>query len=312
MVKNGQKASERSAARRESSAALARASFAPPQAYALDIEILSANELRRRTIDQRFRQAHQVDCYLMMLVESGRCRPVVEYTPVPETKGSLLLVRPNQALKLDLSTSWDGWIAIFRPEYLASFGNDLGGDFFLVEEMQGLPALTQLDEASRQVLSSLLVLMREDARSSRPQPLINAMLRFQLKSLLLRVLMLSNKTRAIEPNSTEARRFRRFRALVEESYTRQHKLTHYASQLGCTVKSLSRATLGATGTSAKQYVAARITLEAKRLLTHTQMPISAIAERLGFDEVTNFVKFFKRDGGLAPSEYRKQHYSIYN
>jgi AraC-like DNA-binding protein len=248
----------------------------------------------------------------MMLVESGRCRPVVDYTPVPEKKGSLLLVRPNQALKLDLSPNWEGWIVIFRPEYLDSFGNDLGGDFFLVEEMQGLPALTQLNEASRHMMSSLFALMREDAQGSHHQALTNTMLRFQLKALLLRVLMLSNKTRAIEPNSTEARRFRRFRKLVEESYTRQHKLAHYASQLGCTVKSLSRATLGATGTSAKQYIAARINLEAKRLLTHTQMPISAIADRLGFDEATNFVKFFKRDCGLAPSEFRKQHYSIYN
>jgi AraC-like DNA-binding protein len=312
MVKNGQKVSERTAARRKSPGVLARAVFTPPQAYGLDIEILSANELRRRTIEQHFRQAHQINFYLMMLVESGRCQPVVDYTPVPEKKGSLLLVRPNQALKLDLSANWEGWVVIFRPEYLDSFGNDLGGDFFLVEEMQGLPALTQLNEASRHMMSSLLALMREDAQGSHHQALTNAMLRFQLKALLLRVLMLSNKTRAIEPNSIEARRFRRFRKLVEESYTRQHKLAHYASQLGCTVKSLSRATLGATGTSAKQYIAARINLEAKRLLTHTQMPISAIADRLGFDEATNFVKFFKRDCGLAPSEFRKQHYSIYN
>jgi AraC-like DNA-binding protein len=312
MVKKRQNVSGQTAARRESSGSLARASFAPPQAHALDIEIVSANELRQRIIEQRFRQAHQINFYLMMLVESGRCQPVVDYTPLPEKKGSLLLVRPNQALKLDLSTSWEGWIVIFRPEYLASFGNELGGDFFLVEEMQGLPALTQLNEASRAVMSSLLTLMREDARSNYPQQLTNAMLRFQLKSLLLRVLMLSNKTRAIEPNSTEARRFRRFRALVETSYASQHKLAHYAAQLGCTVKSLSRATLGATGTSAKQYIAARINLEAKRLLTHTQIPISLIAEQLGFDEATNFVKFFKRDCGLAPSEFRNQHYSIYN
>ncbi len=312
MVKKRQNVSGQTAARRESSGSLARASFAPPQAHALDIEIVSANELRQRIIEQRFRQAHQINFYLMMLVESGRCQPVVDYTPLPEKKGSLLLVRPNQALKLDLSTSWEGWIVIFRPEYLASFGNELGGDFFLVEEMQGLPALTQLNEASRRVMSSLLTLMREDARSNYPQQLTNAMLRFQLKSLLLRVLMLSNKTRAIEPNSTEARRFRRFLALVETSYASQHKLAHYAAQLGCTVKSLSRATLGATGTSAKQYIAARINLEAKRLLTHTQIPISLIAEQLGFDEATNFVKFFKRDCGLAPSEFRNQHYSIYN
>ncbi len=73
------------------------------------------------------------------------------------------------------------------------------------------------------------------------------------------------------------------------------------------MKSLSRATLGATGIGAKEYLAARINLEAKRLLTHTQMPISAIAEQFGFDEPTNFVRFFNRRSNLAPSEFRRQH-----
>ncbi|MCF8164826.1 MAG: helix-turn-helix domain-containing protein [Polynucleobacter sp.] len=100
--------------------------------------------------------------------------------------------------------------------------------------------------------------------------------------------------------------------MVEEKFCIQHKVADYANQLGCTVKSLSRATQASAAIGAKQYIAARIILEAKRLLTHTQMPISVIADQLGFDEPTNFVKFFKREGNLAPNEFRKQNYSIYN
>lgn len=248
----------------------------------------------------------------MMLVERGRCRPVVDYTPLMGKKGALILVRPNQALKFDLRSDWEGCIAIFRPEYLASSGNDFGSDFFLADEVQGLPACTQLDDRAHAVIATLLKLMREDAHANHQRTLTNAMLRFQLRSLLLRLLMLSDKTHATELKSAEMKRFKRFRALVEEKYRQQHKLADYAAQLNCTVKSLSRATLTATGSRAKDYLAARINLEAKRLLTHTQMPISAIAEQLGFDEATNFVKFFKRDCGLTPSEFRKQHYSLYN
>jgi AraC-like DNA-binding protein len=138
------------------------------------------------------------------------------------------------------------------------------------------------------------------------------MLRFQLKSLLLRVLLSNNKTIDTEFDSTQISRFRRFKNLVEEKFCIQHKVADYANQLGCTVKSLSRATQASAAIGAKQYIAARIILEAKRLLTHTQMPISVIADQLGFDEPTNFVKFFKREGSLAPNEFRKQNYSIYN
>lgn len=312
MVRKGHSASAAAAVKRPRPGALERVTYKPPLEYPLDIEIITTDELRQRVMQHRFRQAHQINFYLLMLVESGRCQPVVDYTPLKCKAGSLVLVRPNQALKFDLSSPWDGRIAIFPAEYLATSGNEPGGDFLLAEDMQGLPAMTSLTPASRQLIASILALMQDDTRDQHQPPMTNAMLRFQLKSLLLRLQMLSDKTKGPELNSAQAVRFKQFRALVEEKYASQHKIADYASQLHCTVKSLSRAAMEATGIGAKAYLAGRINLEAKRLLTHTRMPVSAISEQLGFDEPTNFVKFFKRGCGLAPSEFRKQHYSIYN
>ena len=81
----------------------------------------------------------------------------------------------------------------------------------------------------------------------------------------------------------------------------------YAAALGCTEKSLTRAALEATGQSAKSVVMARIALEAKRLLVHTDRPIYLIAEGLGFEEATNFGKFFRRETGVTPIGFRQQH-----
>ena len=58
--------------------------------------------------------------------------------------------------------------------------------------------------------------------------------------------------------------------------------------------------------SAKAFIAARINLEAKRLLVHTDWPVALIAERLGFDEATNFSKFFKRESGATPAQFRRR------
>jgi AraC-like DNA-binding protein len=35
------------------------------------------------------------------------------------------------------------------------------------------------------------------------------------------------------------------------------------------------------------------------------MPVSSIAEKLGFDEATNFSKFFRREVGCTPAEFRR-------
>jgi AraC-like DNA-binding protein len=134
------------------------------------------------------------------------------------------------------------------------------------------------------------------------------LLRYQLCALLLRLTILQDRQEgAPETRSQGVQRFARFRRLVEQNYAGWHQVSAYASALGCTEKSLTRAALEATGQSAKSVITARIALEAKRLLVHTDIPIYLIAEGLGFEEASNFAKFFKREAGFTPIGFRQQY-----
>jgi len=70
--------------------------------------------------------------------------------------------------------------------------------------------------------------------------------------------------------------------------------------LGCSEKTLNRATHAVVDMSPKSLLVGRIVLEAKRLLAHSASPVAAIAADLGFEEATNFVKFFRRETGVTP------------
>lgn len=107
-------------------------------------------------------------------------------------------------------------------------------------------------------------------------------------------------------DSRALQRFERFRQTVEQRFATWHQVADYAHQLGCTEKTLTRAAMAAVGMSAKVFIASRINLEAKRLLAHTDLPVALIADKLGFDEATNFSKFFKRDTGCTPAEFRRR------
>lgn len=108
-------------------------------------------------------------------------------------------------------------------------------------------------------------------------------------------------------NSPELNRFKRFEQLVDQQFAQSHQVAEYARQLGYTEKSLTRATLSVMDMTAKSFITTRINLEAKRLLAHTDLPINAIAVKLGFEEATNFVKFFKREVRCTPTEFRRRH-----
>jgi len=64
--------------------------------------------------------------------------------------------------------------------------------------------------------------------------------------------------------------------------------------------------MAAMGMTAKAFIAAPINLEAKRLLAHTDLLVAIIAEKLGFEEATNFSKFFKREVACTPAQFRRR------
>jgi AraC-like DNA-binding protein len=64
------------------------------------------------------------------------------------------------------------------------------------------------------------------------------------------------------------------------------------------------------GKSTKQLIDERVVVEQKRLLVHTEISVKELAERTGFDEPTNLVKFFRHHTGQTPTEFRQAQRTI--
>jgi AraC-like DNA-binding protein len=130
-------------------------------------------------------------------------------------------------------------------------------------------------------------------------------LRHHLAGLLLRV-------QHLEPEggpgqaAADSELLGRFRHAVDRQFTDTRQVDEYARQLGCSVRTLTRASLAATGRTAKQLVDDRVALEAKRLLAESDLPVAEIGARLGFREPTNFGRFFARTVGASPGQFRAE------
>jgi len=96
----------------------------------------------------------------------------------------------------------------------------------------------------------------------------------------------------------------RFRRLVDRDFARQHRLGHYARQLGLTPGHLSALCRRALGRSAGTCLRERVRLEAQRLLLYTDLSAAEVGYRLGFEDPAYFARFFRREAGEAPARYR--------
>lgn len=98
-----------------------------------------------------------------------------------------------------------------------------------------------------------------------------------------------------------------FIELVEQHFHEWHNVCDYLDVLIVGEKTLSKAVQRATGYTPKVYLDQRRMLQAKRLLIYSQQTSKEIGYSLGFDEPTNFHKFFRKHAQLTPQEFR-QHY----
>jgi AraC-like DNA-binding protein len=279
--------------------------FTPPRGYALDVEIYRQAELGRRVGGADLRGVERTSFHCLLYVTAGRYVHMVDFETLAFTAGSLLVLQPGQAHRFGDMVGWDGWLLVFRSELLPSKQAAAEpGEVELFRQIEKLPTRLHLAAAVRKAVTGGFERMAIDAKLP-SSPAVNALLRSQLQAMLIRLHLAeapSASDAAIEPALLQ--RYRRYRSAIEREYARWHSVAQYASHLGCSEKTLSRATRTVADMSAKSVLTDRIVLEAKRLLAHTLLPVAVIGDQLGFAEATNFVKFFRRETGVTPGGFR--------
>ncbi len=261
--------------------------------YRLEIELLTADELRRRVASDPQRGFERVDFQCVLFVRSGTYRHTIDFESYECRTGSCLTIRPGQVHRFGPSSDWDGWILIVGAHHVPN-------------EFERLPAHTRTDEELARTIVELLTRMTFDVSSTIEPGQLSELLALQAQ-LLVRRLFLgtadSDPARLIHPQTIE--RYRDYRACVDQHFREWHLVAAYARHLGWSTKSVNRACRATADVTAKRVIVERIILEAKRLLAHRTDPVALLSAQLGFDEPTNFVKFFKRETGLTPTQFRR-------
>ncbi|NES31713.1 helix-turn-helix domain-containing protein [Micromonospora terminaliae] len=233
-----------------------------------------------------------LDADLLILVTHGHGSAELDFRALPCRPGTMLRARPGQVLRC-LGPQLDATVVRWGPEALR--GMDVDPD--------AVPAYRQLAGEDEDAVISEVTQLAVDADRHAGVPAAAALLRHQLTVLLLRLSLLPAGGERETPRA-ETETFRRLCREVERGYRHTRRVEDYAAQLGCSVRTLTRACLAVTGRSAKQVIDERVALQASRLLAATDEPIARIGRRLGFPEPTNFGRFFTREVGVSPGAFR--------
>jgi AraC-like DNA-binding protein len=287
-----------------SDGAVKQVRFHNPRLARVGVELMTLRELRERT-GATLGAPERVDFLLLLLVEAGRGRHMVDFVECALRPGTLLVVRPGQVHQWRMTAALQGQLLLVMPEALAPGIGQAQPDMKLLA-LEDWPAASQTAPALLRLALQQCARLRTDIAAFGDRPIESAVIRHELMALLLR---LASERTAREPMAEPAREVLIHRLFVQELERHFHErlsVLDYARSIGYSESTLSRACLAAAGHTAKHVIDLRVALEAKRLLVHSGASVVQIGHQLGFSEPTNFVKFFKRLAGATPSEFRSR------
>ena len=301
MVKNGQAR----AVKGLSEQSIFGVDYANPKFPKLGIESLRLSELLGRVSPSHFASPQRPGFHLLMLFTAGGGDHFLDFRRVRCKPGTIVHARPGQVQQFVLGQKLEADILLFTSEFIfpTFSGVDEAAFGTLIDDIVPEDATDLRPDALESIGSVMSAIKRgyEKADGSKLSALI---LQHLLYAMLLTIA--GHYVRCDAPSMTDShsRTFQKFRRAVDAKFAQTRSVEDYAEAIGCSAKSLRRACMMASGSSPKALIEQRLILEAKRLLAHTGLTVEAIATQVGFSEPTNFVKFFRRHGGMRPLDFR--------
>ena len=100
--------------------------------------------------------------------------------------------------------------------------------------------------------------------------------------------------------------YRLFLEAIAEWGDEYHDINYYADHLNVSARYLAQVTHRAVGLTPKQIVDKEMTHILQSALLSSAQPLQQLAYDHGFTSQQHFTKFFKKQTGLTPSQYRAE------
>lgn len=279
--------------------------YANPKFPKLGIESLRLSELLGRVSPSHFAAPQRPGFHLLMLFTAGSGDHFLDFRRVRCNAGTIVHARPGQVQQFVLGQKLEADIILFTSEFIFPAFSAADGAAFgpLIDDI--VPEeVTDLRADALESVVGVMSAIKRGYNITDGSKLSAIILQHLLYAMLLTIASYHVKCAAPYVTDGHSRTFQRFRRAVDSKFSRTRNVEDYAEAIGCSPKSLRRACIIACGSSPKVLIEQRLILEAKRLLAHTGLTVEAIATELGFSEPTNFVKFFRRHGGMRPLDFR--------
>lgn len=264
------------------------------------MEVLSIQELYEKCRKANFDLTvnHRIEFQALFIITAGKGVHNVDFKEIVLSPGVVIPLVKNQVNFFQKEPSAKGYIISFKESFLLEdvgeknlfhFLHLFNTQSLLVGE-ENIPLLLIL-------LNSLLQL-QSDSNNNLKSDLA--------KNLFLSLLIQIKRLTVYQHEVFQGSRFRdfiHFKQLIAQHYQDSHDAKFYARKMQVSYKYLNDICKELGNSTAKAFLDQWLLLEIKRNLSEAKYTTQEIAYKTGFQEPSNFIRFFKRYEGVTPAKF---------
>lgn len=243
---------------------------------------------------------HRHDFYFILVLTKGFGVHEIDFVNHPIIDNSIFIMRPAQVHRFELKVGSEGYWLAFNKDFLL-LSSATSNALLRKAASRNFYKLNEKDIGS---LCPTLQTILEEYQSK--QAGFELIIKAGIEIFLTRFLRLQKKDdAAVVANQYPEEKLQEFMDLLEANIATTKQAAAYADMLSLSLFQLNSITRSLLGKTVAALIEDQILLEAKRLLMGTPDQVTQIAFQLGYEDVSYFIRFFKKKMGVTPDALRK-------
>ncbi|MES2279051.1 MAG: helix-turn-helix transcriptional regulator [Bacteroidota bacterium] len=246
-------------------------------------------------------ELHRHDFYYILVLTNASGSHHIDFTPYSIANHSVFFMRPGQVHQLVLNAESNGYLMQFRDEFY--FPKDKASNQLLRKASQ--INHYQLNEYSFQRLQAIsaYISLEYKEKADRYEEVIKA----NMGIMFIQLTRHQGTAPAEKASLYMQEKLEKFLELLEANVITHKQVAQYAKMLNLSAYQLNAIAKAALGKTCSEIINEHIVLEAKRCLLATSNQVNQTAYRLGYADVSYFIRFFKKHTGYSPEAFRHNH-----
>jgi len=245
-------------------------------------------------------ELHRHDFFFILALRKGMGNHEIDFTSYNVCDHSLFFLRPGQVHKLKLEAGSTGYLMQFNKEFY--YSNDQASRQLLRKVSS--KNLCQLD--AKRIKKLLVILKYIFQEYVDKQEGYREVIKANLGIFFIELVRHRQNEASTSGGGTlyPQERTEELVELLETHISTHKQVSHYADMLHLSIYQLNAITKATLGKTCSELIDEFILLESKRFLLATSNQVTQIAYHLGHDDVSYFIRFFKKHTGHSPEAFR--------